>query len=73
MTRATAASDSEPPEAKPERNGHDNENKVSADGLVDILRLKLESGHGECIYKLGDCRKYPTRINNYYYSTQFTV
>lgn len=30
------------------------ENRLSVDSIVEALRIKLESGHGECIYQLSD-------------------
>lgn len=34
------------------------ENKSYVDSIVEALRIKLEVGNGECIYKLSDPREY---------------
>lgn len=42
--------------------GRDIERSLSVDSIVETLRGKLESGQGECIYKLSDSCRYSLMI-----------
>lgn len=52
MTRDKPESGASPISPKVESDGQDSDGCLTVDEIVETLRNKLETGHGECIYKL---------------------